>query len=491
MMLRLALPKVALAASLAAAPESCGEGAAPDVSPASFGARGDGQTDDTDALQSAIDAVPVGGTLRFPSGTYRIATDRGLVLKDDITVDLGDATLTGPNVSGARCRIFEVSGRRNVTIRGGTLVGSRLGAPQWGVGLLASDADDLVVDGTTFREFFFDGILLTGNRGCRRVRIRNVTAVDNRRTGLAAPAARDVVVEDSTFRGSRGQSPQSGANCEPNAGGEVREVRFVRSTFADNAGVGLYIHRALGVTVADATVEDNVVSGNEQGIVASGVQGVTIRRNRVSGHRGRGRSAIALGDDTTRALVAENVLEGNYRGIVSAGATDVDIRANTITGTGTGADLATSEDGDGIVCRGLKGLLANACTVSGNTVRRQAGSGIVSQLVSAIAIAGNRIEEAGQRGILLQGVTGSEVRDNDVAGAGALGGRRYDAIELTASANDNLVTQNVCRLGPQTRSAILVGPGCLRNRVFANETVPWGAAAAALRPRLFGRHLGG
>ena len=468
-----AMLAVALAACACGSSSSTGPGGADDVSPSSFGAVGDGQTDDTAALQAAIDAAPPGGTVRIPPGTYRIASDRGLVLKDDLRLELGDATLTGPNVNGARCRLIEVSGRRNVTIRGGTLVGSRVGAPQWGVGILASDADDLVIEGTTFRDFFFDGILLTGNRGCRRVQVRNVTAENNRRTGLAAPAVVELTIENSTFRGSRGQSPHAGVNCEPNAGGEVRQVRITRSTFADNAGIGIYIHRALGVSVSDATVEDNVVAGNEHGIVASAVSGVTIRRNRVSGHRGRVRSGIALGEETSRAVVADNVLEDNFRGIVSAGATEVEIRGNILTGTGTTGDAASGEDGDGIICRGLRGLLAGACVVRQNLVRRAAGSGIAAQLVSRVEISDNRVEDAGQRGILLRSVTESEVRGNQVAGAGAETSKRYDAIELVASSNDNLVTQNVCRLGPQTRADITIGPGCMRNRVFGNVSVPW------------------
>jgi parallel beta-helix repeat protein len=486
------IPRLLLPLLLAAvAPSKCGGTDAPapaEISTASFGARGDGQTDDTAALQSAIDAVKPGGTLRFPPGTYRIATDRGLVLKDDMRLELEGATLTGPNVNGARCRLLEVQGRRNVTIRGGTLVGSRVGTPQWGVGILASDADDLVIEGVTLRDFFFDGILLTGNRGCRRVRIRHVTAENNRRTGLAAPAAMDLTVEDSVFRGSRGQSPQAGANCEPNAGGEVRQVRFLRSTFADNAGVGLYIHRALGVAVSEATVEDNVMTGNEHGIVASGVSDVTIRRNRVSGHRARVRSGIALGDETTRALVADNVLEDNFRGIVSAGATAVEIRGNTIVGTGTAGDAKAGEDGDGIVCRGLRGLLQGACVVARNVVRRTAGSGIAAHLVSRVEISDNRVEDAGQRGILLRSATDSEVRDNQVLRAGTESRQRYDAIELSASANDNLVTQNVCHLGPETRSAVLIGPGCLRNRVFGNVSVPW-TGSASLPPSHVPRHV--
>jgi hypothetical protein len=448
-----------------------GAGPAP-VSVADFGARGDGQADDTAALQRAVDAVPAGGRLRFPAGTFRIAGDRGVKLKDGVQVELGEAVLVAPNVDGARNRIFEIQGSRNVVIRGGTLVGSRSGSPQWGVGILASDAEDLLIEDVHLRDFYFDGILLTGNKGCRRVVVRRVLAENNRRTGLAAPSAYDVTVEASTFRGTRGQSPQAGANFEPNAGGEVRNIRLINNTFSGNAGVGLYIHRALGIGVFDAVVQANEVADNDQGIVASGVDGVTIAGNRVRGHVSRGRSGIALGEGTRRAAVVANELEGNFRGIVAAGATEVEIRSNQVTGTGRAPGAAAGDDGDGIVCRGLRSLLAGACQVIGNTVRRSAGTGILAQLVSRVEVRDNTVEESGQRGLLLAATVASEVTGNHVSGSGGERPKRYDAIELAQSANDNLVAHNVVQLAPSTRQAIGIGPGCQGNRVFGNVVVP-------------------
>ncbi|EJY56052.1 glycoside hydrolase family 28 [Alicyclobacillus hesperidum URH17-3-68] len=58
-----------------------------------FGAIGDGKSDDTRALQRAIDAVPKGGTLYVPAGTYYTAP---LQLKSDMTLYLAKgATLLG------------------------------------------------------------------------------------------------------------------------------------------------------------------------------------------------------------------------------------------------------------------------------------------------------------------------------------------------------------------------------------------------------------
>lgn len=89
----------------------------------SFGAAGDGVTDDTAAIQAAIDAVPAGGGLvRVPAGTYKLtdtlivrsglvlagdgmyatvldqtsATDQGLYGEDIVGLTVRDLRITGP-----------------------------------------------------------------------------------------------------------------------------------------------------------------------------------------------------------------------------------------------------------------------------------------------------------------------------------------------------------------------------------------------------------
>ena len=50
-----------------------------------FGAIGDGKTDDTTAIQAAINCLPIGGRLYFPEGTYLTGA---LCLKSHITLDI-------------------------------------------------------------------------------------------------------------------------------------------------------------------------------------------------------------------------------------------------------------------------------------------------------------------------------------------------------------------------------------------------------------------
>jgi polygalacturonase len=93
------------------------------------GAKGDGQTDDTAAIQAAIDQVAgTKGTVLVPNGTYLVdaAGNDRLALKSDMTLKLSkDATLKAiPNDSG-KYSILTISIASSVTVSGGTLEGDR------------------------------------------------------------------------------------------------------------------------------------------------------------------------------------------------------------------------------------------------------------------------------------------------------------------------------------------------------------------------------
>ena len=54
-----------------------------------FGAKGDGESDDTIFIQAAIMACPKESRVLIPAGTYRISS---LFLKDDVSIELDEGS---------------------------------------------------------------------------------------------------------------------------------------------------------------------------------------------------------------------------------------------------------------------------------------------------------------------------------------------------------------------------------------------------------------
>ena len=81
------------------------------VSVKDFGAVGDGVTDDTAAIQDAIDAFPNGVTIYFPRGTYRVTAQ--IVVNTKVSL-LGDGIAsengTGSTFRGATCILRDFTG---------------------------------------------------------------------------------------------------------------------------------------------------------------------------------------------------------------------------------------------------------------------------------------------------------------------------------------------------------------------------------------------
>jgi hypothetical protein len=87
-----------------------------------FGARGDGNTDDTAAIQNAINAT-TSGTLVFPAGTYRVSNT--LYVRGNVTYQgQNNPVLTG--TSGGTVMQFPQNGANNITVTGLVFDGGQL-----------------------------------------------------------------------------------------------------------------------------------------------------------------------------------------------------------------------------------------------------------------------------------------------------------------------------------------------------------------------------
>ena len=260
---------IALAASPASASPGCEEAPKSElvVNVKDKGARGDGQTDDTAAIQAAIDEVAgTEGTVFVPNGTYMIEAvgKRGLHLGNDMTFKLSvRATLKAITNSSKRYSVLRISGVSNVTVVGGTLEGEReqhMGkSGEWGMGIrMDRGADNITISGVTARNMWGDGFYV---RGAKNVTLCGVIADYNRRQGLSIVDADGVVVTNSVFKNTRGTRPSAGIDIEPNEEQAITNVRIQSSRFFDNAGSGIQIAGKKG-RVSNIEITHNEFRGN-------------------------------------------------------------------------------------------------------------------------------------------------------------------------------------------------------------------------------------
>lgn len=133
------------------------------VTPEQFGAKGDGSTDDSSAIQSAVANK---GMVLFASGkNYKIAST--IRLSKDTTLDLNGAIITSTNKHlffnfQSTDTFTAYNGNGNITIKNGTIVG---GAISFGHG------DSITLENVTFKNSLNDHFLEIA--GCRNYSIRS------------------------------------------------------------------------------------------------------------------------------------------------------------------------------------------------------------------------------------------------------------------------------------------------------------------------------
>lgn len=207
------------------------------VSVKAYGATGDGTTNDTAAIQAAIDYVygAGGGTVYFPPGTYRV-TSIVRNWTNPITVNIKG--------SGKRSTVLRKFGSDATPVLDFSGIASML-EPY-------SEISDLEIDGNNVANV--NGLRAT-NYG--RWVLRNVF-IEKCNYGLHCRGGLVFDVYDCTF-----QANLFGYYCEKSANNVYSNlVTFYGGQFSGNSQWGLYIKQASGVHVVGTDISFNGTSGD-------------------------------------------------------------------------------------------------------------------------------------------------------------------------------------------------------------------------------------
>lgn len=332
------------------------------VKEAPYSAVGDFSTDDSTAIQQALDAT--NKWVYVPPGTYGLST--GLNLNTGQRLVLAPGAKLKLQAGAADKSVLKVDGKTDVVIEGGELDGNRANTANGrnlGVHITGASARVLV------RGVYAHGFTSTNSAGGSKgdgfyignsnggatqptdITLENCISNDNVRQGLSITGGIGVAVLGGAYKNTTGTNPGLGIDVEPDSSSDTcRDIRIIGVNIEGNTGGGITFTTACddGEYVVDGcTLRNNLVNS----IMFRGTRG-TITNNHVYFPTGAG--GIVL-DMAIRATVANNIIDGG--GGSNVGMALVDLIIAKVSGNqfydcatsgmrcnqtaGNGSDLAT------------------------------------------------------------------------------------------------------------------------------------------------------
>lgn len=257
-----------------------------------YGAKGDGVTDDTAAIQAAIDAAT--GTVYIPDGVYIIdpnyaattGTFGGIKLKSNICLLMSpNAVLQAKTTSTGQYSIIRVWNCENVIIAGGHVKGERdthTGTTgEWGFGIDVRNSKNIIIREVKASNCWGDGFYIAATdrtddtTKSKDVALINCHAYGNRRQGCSVVGCDNFTVIGGIYENTSGIAPQAGIDFEPDAPMRQAGAKIIGATFRNNVQ-GILVLSSDDVSVVGCLFQDNTQRSFQMGHGSVNITGCTF-----------------------------------------------------------------------------------------------------------------------------------------------------------------------------------------------------------------------
>ena len=384
------------------------------------GAAGDGETDDTAAIQTALDAADEegGGVVYLPAGTYY--TTYSLLYGSDLVVYGPAATIEFEPSHEDATALVSKSFDGSVETARVTIQGLAVEAvdPEKGNGIGMAKAADMAVKACQTHGLNWHLVDIAG--------AKDVLVADCYAANLDTAAYQaDNLTSDGGLVVEHEDGTTEGAVVDDTTNRNVD----IAGNVAENCGRGVHLHRDGG---HDLTIRDNKIRGCT-GVGILGDANMTWHDVVVSGNIVEGdgdSSGIRLDGEYTNLSIANNtVRDHDAWGIavhpdadepesLPRGVTVGDNTVERVAGTGIAIDGAAGEVVDNYVYEVARGTETGSGDGTDGVSPGSTDAGITVEGCDGVSVRGNVLRSLGGTGVVCRdGSTDVVVADNDVEGA--------------------------------------------------------------------------